>query len=83
VIPVDGHQLSHNINGEQDPSARDGAQVSDDRDGSTLILPFGFPRAGHPARGISHVMIIVNHIDDNLIDPALRNKVARVLRGPP
>ena len=86
VTPVDGRQLPQlclDINGEQGLSARDDAQVPDDLDGSTLILQFDFPRAGHSDNSILYAMVDINDIDDNLINPALRIKVARVLSGPP
>ena len=85
VISVDGRQLPQlclDINSEQGPSVRDGARVSDNRDGSTLILRFGFSRTDHLDNDISHAMIVVNHIDDNLINLALGDKVARIMRCP-
>jgi len=82
VISVDGHQFSQlclNTSGERGPSTRDWAQISDDRDGSVLILQLSFPRISHSDHGIPHSMVAVNYIDDNLLDSALGYKVARVL----
>ena len=82
MISVDGHQFSQlclNTSSKRGPSTRDWAQISDDRDGSVLILQLSFPRISHSDHGIPHAMVAVNYIDDNLLDSALGYKVARVL----
>ena len=86
MISIDSRQLPQlhlDINGEQGPSTRDIAQVPDDQDGSALILRFGFPQTDHPDQGVSHAMVAVNHIDDNLVNPALGGKVAHILMSLP
>jgi len=62
---------------------RDRAQVSEIRAGLTLILRFGFTRTCHLDPSISHAMIAINHIDNNLFNPALGDKVMCALKDPP
>jgi len=52
-------------------------QVSDNRDSPALVFQVGIPWTGHPNYGVSHVVVVVDHVDDNLFYPTLGDKVER------
>jgi len=60
---------------------RGGAQVPDNWNVPMIILWFGCLRSGHSDHGISHAMIVVNHIDNNLFNPTLGDKLVSALSG--
>ena len=59
------------------------AQVSDVWDGSMLVLRLDLPWTSYPYQSVSYAMVVVHHIDDDLANPTLGDKVLRILSGLP
>ena len=49
----------------------------------SVLLRLGFPRAKHLDRGITHTLVDVHHIHNELLAPTLRHEEAGVMAGLP
>ena len=56
-------------------------QIPDNWDSPALIFQVGIPWTRYPNHGVSHAVVTVDHVDDNLFHPAMGDKVAGTQNG--
>jgi len=79
AIKVDGCQLFQlrlDIGRGQGPPARTSIRVPSNRNSPTIVLRLGISWTENSNDGISHIMVVVDHINDNFFHTTLEDKVA-------